>query len=197
MLLVLANFVPLFGAMFWGWSVFEIVMLYWMENLIIGGFSFLRILTVRPPDSIRGQFFRNLPTGIFFAVHYGGFCLVHGVFVLSLLGGEGKSDPEATPDAHSGFLWALLALVVSHGFSFVRNYLLSGAYRETLAHIQMFAPYPRIVVLHLVIIFGAFAIQKFGSPLWMLALLVVGKTVLDLGMHLWAARWRRQQAGIA
>jgi len=34
--LVLVNVIPLFGVVFFGWSLFEVVVLYWVENLIIG-----------------------------------------------------------------------------------------------------------------------------------------------------------------
>lgn len=184
LLLVLANFIPLFGAIFRGWSIFEIVALYWAENLVVGGFALLRILAARPSDGFPGHYFGNLFFAAFFTVHYGLFCLVHGAFVLTLLG-DGRSGAEIL---HGGFLWALLALVLSHGFSFVRDYLLAGAWRGAAPRIQMGAPYPRIVVLHLAILFGAFAIQVFGSPVWMLAILVLGKTALDLALHARALR---------
>ncbi len=190
LLLVLANFVPLFGALFWGWSILEIVAVYWAENLVIGGFTLLRILAARPHDAIRGHFIGNLFTGAFFTVHYGIFCLVHGVFVFSLLG-DGKTGKAVF---QGGFLWALLALVLSHGVSFVRGYLLAGDWRGTTAQTQMFAPYPRIVVLHLTILLGAFAVQALGSPVWMLVILVVGKTLLDLALHRGASWWKEMKA---
>jgi hypothetical protein len=34
--LIAANLVPLGGVLFAGWSAFEVVFLYWLENLIIG-----------------------------------------------------------------------------------------------------------------------------------------------------------------
>ena len=45
------------------------------------------------------------------------------------------------------------------------------------------APYGRIVVLHLAIIFGAFATMLLGSPVFLLVILVLGKIILDLKMH--------------
>ena len=47
----------------------------------------------------------------------------------------------------------------------------------------MVAPYGRIVVLHLAIIFGAFATMALGSPVYLLAILIVGKIMLDLKFH--------------
>ena len=48
----------------------------------------------------------------------------------------------------------------------------------------MQAPYPRIVVLHMAIVLGAFATIALGSPLLLLVILIVGKTLLDLKLHL-------------
>ena len=47
---------------------------------------------------------------------------------------------------------------------------------------QMFAPYGRLVVLHLTIIFGALAIIVTGAPAAAIAVLVALKTALDLGL---------------
>ena len=44
-------------------------------------------------------------------------------------------------------------------------------------------PYKRIVVMHLVIIAGGFAVIALGSPLPMLVLIVIGKIALDIHLH--------------
>ena len=48
----------------------------------------------------------------------------------------------------------------------------------------MFAPYRRLVALHLTIIFGAMAVVFTGAPAAAVAILVGVKTLLDLGLHL-------------
>lgn len=187
--LVLANLIPLFGAAVWRWSVFEIVALYWAENLVVGFYTALGILLVRPPEGKGLLVVANLAAAFFFTVHYGMFCLVHGVFVFTLLGkGAGAGEPfpgwtAAGAVFQGGIPLGLAALVASHGVSFVRNDLMGRERRDTTVQARMFAPYPRIVVLHLAILFGAFAIQALGSPVFLLALLVIGKTTLDLALH--------------
>jgi hypothetical protein len=54
----------------------------------------------------------------------------------------------------------------------------------------MFAPYGRLVVLHITIILGGMAIAATGAPAAAVAILVVLKIVMDLGFHL--AEHRRQ-----
>src|SRR4051812_4136686 len=61
-------------------------------------------------------------------------------------------------------LWlCLAALTASHLISFFTNYIGRGEYRRTAITSQMFAPYPRIIVLHLAIFVGAFAAFASGS----------------------------------
>jgi hypothetical protein len=48
----------------------------------------------------------------------------------------------------------------------------------------MMAPYGRIIVLHIAILFGAFVITAFGSPVFLLLLLIAGKIGLDAKLHL-------------
>ena len=211
--LILANLIPLIGALAWGWSILEIVAVYWAENLVIGLFTIFRLFTVAAPGTEKGAIPAKIAISAFFTVHYGMFCLVHGVFVFALLGnGSGMDSPSAVFALFAEPLkWALLALVVSHGFSFFANYLGRGENLATTVPEQMGAPYPRIIVLHLAILFGAFAVQALGSPVALLALLIIGKTLLDLKLHRlahkrkadvenpdaasyareWASRWRK------
>lgn len=128
----------------------------------------------------------------FFIFHYGLFCFVHGVFVFTLLGNE--SMPFGGPfESFSmfanrlrveGLSWALVALAASHLFSFFSNYLGRGEYRRVTVLQLMLQPYGRIVVMHIAILFGAFLIMALGSPVWMLVMLILGKTVMDLGLHM-------------
>ena len=37
--LVIANAIPLVGVLFLGWTVFPLVLLYWLENVVVGGFN--------------------------------------------------------------------------------------------------------------------------------------------------------------
>ena len=132
----------------------------------------------------------------FFIFHYGLFCLVHGVFVFVLFGhdafghesfGFGPFGPlenigEVFSQQH--LWWGVVALAASHLWSFFVNYLGRGEYRRTAAIILMGQPYARVVVLHLAILLGAFISFGLGSNIGILTILVIGKTALDLTLHL-------------
>jgi len=82
-------------------------------------------------------------------------------------------------------LWLpLAALVGSHLISLCRDYILRGGYRRAALTELMSRPYNRVIVLHLTIIFGGWAVMLLGSPVWAVAFLVILKIALDVKAHL-------------
>ena len=129
----------------------------------------------------------------FFCVHFGIFMTVHLMFILTLLGSKNRGFSGGSPFDALGrvgemltpAMWlAVIGLCVSHLFSFFVNYIGKGEFRETTPPEQMMRPYGRVVVMHLAILFGAFATLALGSNLGILLLLVIGKIVIDLTLHL-------------
>ncbi|MBA3483681.1 MAG: hypothetical protein H0W34_06180 [Pyrinomonadaceae bacterium] len=208
--LVAANLVPLIGVLFWNWNAFEIVALYWLENVIIGLVYIFKMITCHPdPDKIDAEQFgfmakdlqaikktgwtaylsivlMNLVLVPFFIVHYGGFCYGHGSFIFHLF--EKDRLPETIEElwqflVQEHLVWGVAALAGSHLWSYFINFLGKGEYRWTLPDRLMFQPYARVAVLHVAIIFGGFVVAMLGSPLPLLIALILGKTVLDLVYH--------------
>jgi hypothetical protein len=186
--LVAANLLPLYGVLFWNWEVFPLLVLFWVENVIIGALNAVKLLSADPADASlwAGKLFM-VP---FFCFHYGMFTLVHGVFVFSLFGpkrydAEGLWVNDALTMAAREFnLWLpIAALLASHLFSFFWNYLYRGEYRRASLPILMFSPYARVVVLHVTILVGGLAALKLGSPMWALLLLLALKIGIDLAAH--------------
>lgn len=203
--LVASNLLPLVGVFYWGWDVGALVVLYWSENLILGFYTLVKMLSVAP---IGGLF-----SGAFFLIHYGGFCAVHGMFVLTLAVGDdafvhpqGEAWPlflvfvqllvavveQVLAMAPPEWLIAFAALFISHGISLLVNFFARGERLGMTVGALMTAPYKRIVILHVAIIFGGFAVMALGSPLALLLLLVVLKLGLDVVLHL-----REHRAGAA
>ena len=221
--LIVSNLVPLFGVIFLSWDTFEIVGLYWVENVIIGAINILKIATCRPnlaeleptePGVQRAARrsrkgtrapARELPASKLFFIplftfHYGLFCAVHGVLVVAFFAPETsgigplsglQAFPQVISERH--LWWGVLALAASHVYSYLVNYLGRGEYRQTVVPTLMLQPYARVVVLHLAIIFGVWVVGLLGSTAGVLVILVVGKTVIDLALHL--AERRRNEGG--
>lgn len=194
--LVLANLLPLVLVLFFDWDVAALMILYWSENLILGFYTLARMLLISPLG--------GLGMGAFFVIHYGGFCAGHGLFLLLMLL-EVDFDPvgdnpwplflvflqmlvnvvrEVLALAPASWLWAFAALFVSHGFSFARNFLAGGERDVADLGKLMTAPYGRIVLLHFVVIVGGFLVMALGQPAYMLLLLVILKTAMDIKLHL-------------
>lgn len=185
--LLLTNLIPLVGIALHNWTVFQVLLLYWCENVVVGGFNVLRMLCAQPKSEITwaGKVFL-IP---FFCFHYGMFTFVHGLFVVSLFGGNklggfsGATLLNAVRGA--GLTVPVLALVASHGFSyFFHNYLAGGEYQRVLLPQLMFRPYGRVVILHLTVLLGGFLVMALGAPVAAIVLLVGLKTAIDLGGHL-------------
>ncbi|CAN5667017.1 hypothetical protein BH23DEI1_BH23DEI1_10580 [soil metagenome] len=204
--LVLVNAIPLVGVLVFGWRLFDLMLLYWLENGVIGVFTVLKILArraspnARDPQGVPAGALGKLIVACFFTVHYGIFWSVHGVFVLTLFGGVLGSLPTAVgavpfyapPDfqpvsslAAAGTLaLALASLFVSHGASYVTNFLGRGEDRTLTPVALMAQPYARVFVLHATLIGGGFVVLLLGSPVAALLLLVALKTGVDLAAHL-------------
>ena len=212
--LVAANIVPIFGVLLGGWRIFPLVLLYWMENGIVGAITVLKILTARStgkpkpwkkPAPPAFTMIANAALSVFFTLHYGMFLAVHGVFVVGLFGSErfGSTDVEGGMAngwsllGEPGVLAAAAALAASHGWSFVSNYLVGGQRNRTTADQQMKAPYSRVVVLHVFILTSGLLAAAMGSPMAVVVLFVVMKTGVDLWAHVREHRKARAQAQAA
>jgi hypothetical protein len=185
LVLIGANLVPLVGVLAFGWTVFSILLLYWAENVVIGGVNVLRMAFAQPQSQLANM--AKLFLIPFFVVHYGGFATVHGIFILALFGPHGAAaGVRALPSAveAQGIGLGVLAIAASHAFSFVRNYLMSGEYRRAAPYVMMFQPYARVMILHVTILIGGFLAQALGAPTVALVLLVVLKIGVDLAAHL-------------
>jgi hypothetical protein len=196
--LVVANLVPLMGVLFFGWNVWMILIVYWLENGVVGVFNVLKMLKAQGPmagstsmkvNGIPATSMSRAALIPFFVVHYGIFWLVHGIFVWTLPVFGTMEVETASTDLTTGFdpitiPLAVLVLAISHGVSYWFNFIKGGEYLRTSVAAQMAAPYGRLVVLHVTIIVGGLAISMTGAPAAAVAILVALKTVLDVGFHL-------------
>lgn len=179
--LIGANLVPLAGVLLFGWRLGEVMTLFWAENAVIGFYNILKMGVI----ARWGIVF----VGPFFVGHYGGFMAIHFLFLYYLfvrgIGTTGAELPAlaALADLFVPLWPALLALFVSHGVSFFTNFLGRKEYAGRKVAEQMGEPYKRIIVLHLTIIFGGWAILLLRSPLPALVLLIVLKTAVDVRAH--------------
>ncbi len=186
--LIAANLYPIVGVIFLDWDVFPILLFFWLENVVAGFFAVIKILLA---SSGQTRMVYRVFLAIFFCFHYGIFTVVHGIFVIALF------DTGLVESAASGNLsdlfaairelnvdWGALALIASHGFSLVKNYIGKKEYRNAEPGKVMLQPYARMTALHITAMAGGFLITLAGSPAAAMAPLVFLKIGIDIWGHL-------------
>jgi hypothetical protein len=211
--LIAANWVPVFGVLYWGWDVFVLLVLYWLETAIIGVWTIARIALAprgtMGPILVNGRPTTNAPLALvaFFLVHSGMFMGVHMLFLWVLFSGKWAQEIHGLRDfvvklvIGTGLWIPLLILFVVRGVSFLFHELkpeTTQRLERSLGlptSVDLAAPekaepmsiiggfYSRIVIMHLTIIFGAFLATALGS-LAPLIIMVGLKTCADVALHL-------------
>ena len=185
--LVAANLLPLAGVLFFGWDLAHVMVLYWAESAIIGVYTALKLCVVGKIAAVFAVPFFIGHFGSFMAAH---FVFVYGIFVRGLQSGPADwGAPEALVAVFQPLWPALLALTVSHGVSFVVNFIGRGERAGETIETLMIGPYKRIIVMHFTVIVGGVLVMLLATPLPALVLLVLLKTAVDLHFH------RREHAG--
>ena len=191
LLILVLNLVPVAGVLWAGWSPLQLLLLYWIENVAVGVFNALKL---RDYETHRPETDSPFKLSNFFIMHYGLFTLVHGVF--ALVAGLLFVAPATPGGTWSGLDWlsfagAGLGLAAIHFSDYLRWRAVAG-WNEGSADGQMFAPYGRIIVMHLTVLGGAFILAASHAPVAYVALLALLKTFIETG---WAMMGQKQMAG--
>lgn len=186
--LVVANLLPLYLVITGQWSLVQILLLFWLENVIIGLLNIIKMLTCA--DGGRRDLPKKLFTSLFFTFHYGMFTLAHGAIIISLFAKQQLPDgvdfsPNMVPFIlqHFELWWPAMALLASHVVSLISNYYIGGEYRQLKINELMAKPYGRVAILHVTVLVGGIITQALGQPLAALLLLVILKIVIDVAAH--------------
>ena len=183
---VAANVFTLATAWWLHWPLVTLLWPYWLQSVIIGGYSRERILALR-------QFSREGTSGFdqgsdeatkrhtarFFTLHYGAFHLVYALFLWIATSGRMQRVPAYHVSAVDMVFMAVLAVsfVLSHRATYRRIIAADQQGRPNIGGV-MFLPYLRIIPMHLTIILGlgwghATGVLIFGTL----------KTMADALMH--------------
>lgn len=173
---ILVNAIPLAGVLWFDWQVFEVLFLYWFENVAIGVAHAARLAISTRTNSVAGGW----STVSFFAMHYGMFTFVHGIFVLVYFGIVSGGLMNFT----GGFAVPVLGILGWQAASLLLETSATQGFKGSSPSDMMFEPYPRVFALHVGVIAGGFAIGELGAPIWALAALVVVKSISDIAIGL-------------
>ena len=141
--LIAVNLGLIAGVIAWDWSVFDIIFLYWVENLVIGAINVLKMATAKPDqqaltslvDAMKGRAtpeqasqlkekisaspLANMGAAIklflipFFIIHYGMFCYGHGIFIFSMFRDSNHGDITTGWDLLNGYMLFAISLLAA------------------------------------------------------------------------------------
>jgi hypothetical protein len=189
-MIVFSNVIVILFAIFDELSAVEVLWIYWIQSVIIGLFNFVRILNLKeftttgfrrggselPPTNAA-----KISTAIFFLIHYGFFHFVYAMF----LGGFSGITRMNTSTSQSDYLiFTSLIFFISYLIEYIQSYRNKPEEIPNLGAV-MFAPYFRIIPMHMTIIFGGFlsmigAIISMNIDLAIIVLFVGIKTYVEL-----------------
>jgi hypothetical protein len=196
------SLVPLAGVLWFGWSASTLLVVFWAETLLTGTANVARIALHRRLTRARGHFRlqlddsrkqplgRGRPTGkTTFVSEYSSilypFTLAHGFFLGAILAGldyawtgEGPSPWRVDAESLRNGIFAVGGIAL---FELLYDAMSLGAKSFSWLKARVHVTLGRVVLLHVVVIFGAFLMMRFETPLSFLGILVGLKLVMDLG----------------
>lgn len=184
--LIVSNLLVAFGVVFLNWSDFAILWAYWMESLVLGFYTVLKIwkaenfgnfkLSISTPIGSRTlPPNKSIATG-FFCFHFGIFMVVHLVILIMISPLFEVDSSSVHANYFNPVTLYLPALLFSHGFSYVVNFIGKKEFKKQTVAELFFAPYSRIGVMQAVVMIG-FLVSTPGL------ILVAIKTAIDLIAH--------------
>ena len=180
--LLLANFLTIAWALFEGWRVLDVMLVYWFQSVVIGYFNYQRIMDLkefstenftindkRPDPTPKTK--RNV--AVFFALHYGFFHVAYLAFIVNKESGDISLSSI-------GIVVCIIAFIFNHRYSYQHNKERDSQRVPNIGTI-MFFPYARIVPMHLTILLAA---SLGGESVKVLLIFLLLKTGADVIMHM-------------
>jgi hypothetical protein len=168
--LIAANLLTLLIAWWTHMSLRELMLVYWIQNVIIGICSAIRILSLERfstenlkmnDQPVTEEPASKRKVALFFVLHYGMFHFGYLMFL--------SFEREPAPGGSAaGYLFCALVFAANHGYSLLQNVRQDALGRPNLGTL-MFLPYARIVPMHVTILAGsalyggAHAFALFGA----------------------------------
>jgi hypothetical protein len=192
-MLIFSNVIVIFFAIVDNLSALEVLWIYWIQSVIIGVFNFVKIISLKEFSTknfrssgkeLQATKATKISTGIFFLFHYGFFHVVYAMFI----GGFSEIGKTSTSGSMHNYLWfTSLVFFVSYLIEYIQSLRNPPEEIPNLGAV-MFAPYLRIIPMHITIVLGGF-IGIIGSFFnvdinYSIILLFVSiKTFVDLLTH--------------
>jgi hypothetical protein len=184
--LIASNILVIFFAISEDWNFGTIIWSYWLQGIIIGIFSFIKILTLKnfttynltkKNNPVEASKATRVSVASFFLFHYGFFHLVYAIFLIFFTF-IGPLKAEINYIALAGIIFA-----INHLFSYFYNRERDSEKIQSLGKL-MFSPYVRIFPIHVTIIFVGFILNFAHFNTIVLIFFLGLKAIIDVFAHL-------------
>ena len=157
--IIAGNLAVLVGVWLFDWSAAEIIFGFWVESLIIGIFTVIKMVTARGgfrkkkevAMTINGKHVEptRKNTVLFFIFHFGMFMTFHLFFLMVIF-----ENNFVLSDAYGAIGLMGGSLLISHLCSYWYNWHQKDERNSTHYGDLFFMPYMRVVPMHKALIFG-------------------------------------------
>ncbi len=195
--LILANLVTIVLAVLGNWDLATVMFIYWVQSVIIGVFTAVSLITAGSAQKFSsadsgdpvaetaatldrfGSVAARFGLAGFFVIHYGIFHIAY----YEILIGSGLFGPVNFADPG---IWISCGIFfLNHLYSFIVHW---NVHIRGDGGDDFFAPYHRIIPMHLTIIFGSmviYSLQDIGieSTMPVLVLFLVLRMCADIAAH--------------
>lgn len=177
--IIIANLIALLGMVFFDWSMLQTILIYWAESVIFVFYNNCKIIfsRLKPSIKITALIFTTISYVIFLTIHY---IFLNVIFNNKII--------AFNPNLFFPILIPIIFIFISHGISFIKNYIGRGEYTKLTTYDNVSeinsSILKRIVTEHSCLMVGGAAVLYINQPTIGIVLLIVIKTIIDIDFHL-------------
>ena len=189
LMLIAGNLVLLAFALTLHWSLFDMLVCFWTENVVIGIYTMVKILFAqKSADFDVPTRLRKITAMLLFALHYFAFCLLFFTVIVYVFN---PMEWYETAGFHVAFTidWyviipAVIVALVQHGASFKLNFLDKKEFNIMTISDLAKSPYKRVLlVLMAVLCVGLLMRFMLAISVVAMVLFYLIKTIIDARRH--------------
>lgn len=175
---IITNTIPIIGVLFFGWSAFQVVFLYWCETVII---LFLNVI-----DSIMAD--RHTAIGILDVIGAMVPVVFNGVFIMFQLAAMIAIFDltwESAAIAINSTFYSVTVLFVIKTISFIHSYIKRDKfYNKEIIRNEDVMALVRVLIMMAAIIFGGFLATASNAPALVTIILILVKVYIEINIDL-------------